>query len=318
MSAPVFRPALLHPRYWLLWLGLGLLWLIARLPYRVLLVLGRLVGRGMYVFMRDRRHVAEVNLQLCFPQWSQAHRQQVLRDNFESNGIALFEMAMAWWWPPRRLARLAHVEGLEHLRNAAAAGQGVVLVSLHFTTLELGAALLGQQVTIDGMYREHRNPVFDLVQRRGRERHNPDARAIEREDVRAMFKSLRSGRAIWYAPDQDYGRKASVFVPFFGVPAATVTATSSFARLGKALVVPFTQTRLPDARGYQLTVHPPLADFPCGDETSDALRINQWAEQAIAQQPEQYMWVHRRFKTRPEGEERPYAVRRKRKRRSRA
>lgn len=317
MSAPVFRPALLHPRYWPLWLGLGLLWLIIRLPYRVLLALGRLVGRLMHVFMRDRRHVAEVNLQLCFPQWTEERRRQVLRDNFESNGIALFEMAMAWWWPRQRLARLAHVEGLEHLHNAAAAGQGVVLVSLHFTTLELGAALLGQQVTIDGMYREHRNPVFDLVQRRGRERHNADARAIEREDVRAMFKSLRSGRAIWYAPDQDYGRKASVFVPFFGVPAATVTATSAFARLGKAQVVPFTQTRLPDAQGYRLTVHPPLAGFPGGDETADALRINQWAEQAIEQQPEQYMWVHRRFKTRPEGEARPYAARRRRKRRAR-
>lgn len=317
MSAPVFRPALLHPRYWPLWLGLGLLWLIVRLPYRVLLALGRLVGRLMHVFMRERRDVAEVNLQLCFPQWTEERRRQVLRDNFESNGIALFEMAMAWWWPRQRLARLAHVEGLEHLHNAAAAGQGVVLVSLHFTTLELGAALLGQRVTIDGMYREHRNPVFDLVQRRGRERHNADARAIEREDVRAMFKSLRSGRAIWYAPDQDYGRKASVFVPFFGVPAATVTATSAFARLGKAQVVPFTQTRLPDAQGYRLTVHAPLADFPCGDETADALRINQWAEQAIEQQPEQYMWVHRRFKTRPEGEARPYAARRRRKRRAR-
>ena len=317
MSAPVFRPALLHPRYWPLWLGLGLLWLIVRLPYRVLLALGRLVGRLMHVFMRERRHVAEVNLQLCFPQWTEERRRQVLRDNFESNGIALFEMAMAWWWPRQRLTRLAHVEGLEHLHNAAAAGQGVVLVSLHFTTLELGAALLGQRVAIDGMYREHRNPVFDLVQRRGRERHNADARAIEREDVRAMFKSLRSGRAIWYAPDQDYGRKASVFVPFFGVPAATVTATSAFARLGKAQVVPFTQTRLPDAQGYRLTVHAPLADFPCGDETADALRINQWAEQAIEQQPEQYMWVHRRFKTRPEGEARPYAARRRRKRRAR-
>ena len=317
MSAPVFRPALLHPRYWPLWLGLGLLWLIVRLPYRVLLALGRLVGRLMHVFMRERRDVAEVNLQLCFPQWTEERRRQVLRDNFESNGIALFEMAMAWWWPRQRLDRLAHVEGLEHLHNAAAAGQGVVLVSLHFTTLELGAALLGQRVTIDGMYREHRNPVFDLVQRRGRERHNADARAIEREDVRAMFKSLRSGRAIWYAPDQDYGRKASVFVPFFGVPAATVTATSAFARLGKAQVVPFTQTRLPDAQGYRLTVHAPLADFPCGDETADALRINQWAEQAIEQQPEQYMWVHRRFKTRPEGEARPYAARRRRKRRAR-
>jgi KDO2-lipid IV(A) lauroyltransferase len=132
-----------------------------------------------------------------------------------------------------------------------------------------------------------------------------------------MSKSLRAGRAIWYAPDQDYGRKASVFVPVFGVMAATVTATSTFARLGKAQVVPFTQTRLPGGQGYQLTVHPPLAGFPSGNEGADALRINEWAEQAILEQPEQYMWVHRRFKTRPEGEERPYALRRKRKSRTR-
>ncbi len=317
MDHAVFTRALLHPRYWLLWLGLGLLWLVVQLPYPLLLGLGRALGKLMYWFMADRREVARVNLQLCFPQMNQLQREQLLRENFASNGIALFEMAMAWWWPKRRLARLAHIEGIEHLQNAAVKGQGVVLMSLHFTTLEIGAALLGQVVTIDGMYREHRNAAFDYVQRRGRERHNRDAKAVEREDVRSMMRSLRSGRAIWYAPDQDYGRKASVFVPLFGVEAATVTATSTFARLGKAQVVPFTQRRLPHAQGYQLTIHPPLQDFPGGDDTADAVRINQWVEQAVAAQPEQYMWVHRRFKTRPEGVARPYAKRRRRRRRSR-
>lgn len=301
-----------------MWLGLGLLWLVVRLPYPLLLKLGGLVGWFMYLFMFERRKIAQVNLELCFPQWSSAQRRAVLRENFTSNGIALFEMAMAWWWPQTRLAKLAHIEGLEHLQQAAAAGQGVVLMSLHFTTLEIGAALLGQQATIDGMYREHRNAAFDYVQRHGRERHNADAVAVEREDVRSMLKSLRKGRAIWYAPDQDYGRKASVFVPLFGVPAATVTATATFARLGKALVVPFTQTRLPGAKGYRLTVHPPLDNFPQGDEQADALRINQWVEQAILQQPEQYMWVHRRFKTRPEGEARPYPQRQRKRRKRRS
>ncbi len=300
-----------------MWIGLGLLWLVIQLPYPVLLKLGRIVGWSMYLFMAERREIARVNLALCFPQWSEAERKAVLKENFASNGIALFEMAMAWWWPKQRLAGLAHIDGLEHLQRAAAAGQGVVLMSAHFTTLEIGAALLGQQATIDGMYREHRNAAFDYVQRRGRERHNADAVAVEREDVRSMLKSLRRGRAIWYAPDQDYGRKASVFVPLFGVTAATVTATATFARLGKALVVPFTQTRLPNGRGYLLTVHPPLDDFPQGDEKADALRINQWVEQAIMQQPEQYMWVHRRFKTRPEGEARPYAERNRKRRQRR-
>ncbi|WP_193073051.1 lipid A biosynthesis lauroyl acyltransferase [Pseudomonas sp. FME51] len=318
MTRPGFKSALLHPRYWPMWLGLGLLWLTIRLPYRVLLGLGRLVGWGMYHLMGERREIARINLELCFPQWSQAQRERVLRENFASNGIALFEMAMAWWWPPQRLAKLARIEGLEHLQQAAAEGQGVVLMSLHFTTLEIGAALLGQQATIDGMYREHKNAAFDYVQRRGRERHNADAIAVEREDVRSMLKSLRKGRGIWYAPDQDYGRKASVFVPLFGVTAATVTATATFARLGKARVVPFTQTRLPDAQGYLLKVHPPLEDFPAGDEAADALRINQWVEQQIEQQPEQYMWVHRRFKTRPEGEARPYPERQRKRRKRRA
>lgn len=317
MTRPGFKSALLHPRYWPMWFGLGLLWLTIRLPYRVLLGLGRLVGWGMYHLMGERREIARINLELCFPQWSQAERDRVLRENFASNGIALFEMAMAWWWPPQRLAKLARIEGLEHLQQAAAEGQGVVLMSLHFTTLEIGAALLGQQATIDGMYREHKNAAFDYVQRRGRERHNADAIAVEREDVRSMLKSLRKGRGIWYAPDQDYGRKASVFVPLFGVTAATVTATATFARLGKARVVPFTQTRLPDAQGYLLKVHPPLEDFPAGDETADALRINQWVEQQIEQQPEQYMWVHRRFKTRPEGEARPYPERQRKRRKRR-
>lgn len=316
MSRPGFSARLVHPRYWPLWSGLGVLWLITRLPYPLLLRLGRVLGWAMYHLMRERRSIARVNLQLCLPDWSEAQREALVRENFANYGIALFEMAMAWWWPPKRLARLAHIEGLEHLQRAAAEGRGVVLMSLHFTTLEIGAALLGQAVTIDGMYREHDNAAFDFVQRRGRERHNADAKAVEREDVRSMLKSLRVGRAIWYAPDQDYGRKASIFVPLFGVPAATVTATSTFARLGKALVVPFTQVRLDDGSGYRLVVHPPLEDFPAGDDHADALRINQWVEQAIREHPEQYMWVHRRFKTRPEGEARPYPKRQRRKRRN--
>ncbi len=302
MERARFRPGFLHPRFWPLWLGLGLLWLLTRLPYPALLWLGRGLGSLMYRFARSRRSIAGRNLELCFPAWSAEQRERVLRENFASSGIAFFEMAMSWWWPKARLARLAHVEGLEHLQRLQAEGQGAILMALHFTTLEIGAALLGQHHTIDGMYREHKNPLFDFIQRRGRERHNQDATAIEREDVRTMMKSLRSGRAIWYAPDQDYGRKQSLFVPLFGVPAATVTATTKFARLGKARVVPFTQERLADGSGYRLVIHPPLEDFPGESEQADCLRINRWIEEAVSPRPEQYLWAHRRFKTRPEGE----------------
>lgn len=300
MERARFRAALLHPRFWPLWLGLGLLWLVVQLPYGALLALGRLLGAVMYRVSR-RRPVAARNLELCLPELDAAARDRLLRDNFASSGIAFFEMAMSWWWPRERLARLAHIEGLEHLQAAQREGHGVILMALHFTTLEIGAALLGQRHTIDGMYREHKNALFDYIQRRGRERHNRDSTAIEREDVRTMLKVLRQGRAIWYAPDQDYGRKQSVFVPLFGIEAATVTATTKFARLGRALVVPFTQERLGDGSGYRLVVHPPMADFPGASEEADCLRINQWVEQAVRACPAQYLWAHRRFKTRPEG-----------------
>ncbi|MDQ7985255.1 lipid A biosynthesis lauroyl acyltransferase [Pseudomonas sp. G34] len=306
MDRPVFRRSFLHPRFWPLWAGLGLLWLTVQLPYGALLRLGRGLGWLMYHLAGARRRIATRNLELCFPQMPAEKRKRLLKENFASTGIAFFEMAMSWWWPRHKLARLAHIEGIEHLQQAQAQGQGVILMAVHFTTLEIGAALLGQVHTIDGMYREHRNPVFDFVQRRGRERHNLDATAIEREDVRAMIKVLRAGRAIWYAPDQDYGRKQSLFAPLFGIQAATVTATTKFARLGRAIVLPFTQMRLPNGAGYRLTIHPPLTDFPGENEEADCLRVNQWVEQAIVTCPEQYLWAHRRFKTRPPGEPKLY------------
>jgi KDO2-lipid IV(A) lauroyltransferase len=310
MDRPRFRASFLHPRFWALWLGLGLLWLTVQLPFRVLLVLGRLIGAVMYRFATDRRVIASRNLALCFPQLSAAERKRLLKENFASTGIAFFEMAMSWWWSRERLARLAHVEGIEHLKQAHESGQGVILMALHFTTLEVGAALLGQQHTIDGMYREHKNPLFDFVQRRGRERHNLDSLAVEREDVRGMLKLLRAGRGIWYAPDQDYGAKQSVFVPLFGIQAATVTATSKFAKLGRARVLPFTQQRLADGSGYRLVVHPPMEDFPGESDEADCLRINQWVERAVTECPEQYLWAHRRFKSRPPGEPKLYPKRR--------
>ncbi|MCO7517853.1 lipid A biosynthesis lauroyl acyltransferase [Pseudomonas guariconensis] len=306
MERPRFRPSFLHPRFWGLWLGLGLLWLVAQLPYRALLWLGRALGALMYRVAGERRRIAARNLELCFPELSGDERQRLLKENFASTGIAFFEMAMSWWWPKARLARLAHIEGLEHLQDAQREGQGAILMAVHFTTLEIGAALLGQAHTIDGMYREHGNPVFDYIQRSGRERHNLDSLAVEREDVRGMLKLLRAGRAIWYAPDQDYGAKQSLFVPLFGIPAATVTATTKFARLGKARVIPFTQKRLEDGSGYRLVIHPPLADFPGESEEADCLRINQWVESVLRECPEQYLWAHRRFKSRPPGEARLY------------
>ena len=189
MDRPRFRAVFFHPRFWLLWLGLGLLWLIVQLPYRALLAIGRVLGAGMYRVAGDRRRIAARNLELCFPEKSAKERKHLLKENFASTGIAFFEMAMSWWWSKPRLARLAHVDGLEHLKQAQLEGKGVILMALHFTTLEIGAALLGQKHTIDGMYREHGNPLFDFVQRRGRER----LRALKPHPLRARprFPSLR-------------------------------------------------------------------------------------------------------------------------------
>lgn len=308
MDRPVFRAYFLHPRFWPLWLGLGLLWLIAQLPYKVLLRLGRCLGGVMYRLASSRRKIAARNLELCFPQMSAAEREALLKENFASTGITFFEMAIAWWWPAERLRRLGTIEGLEHLRQAEADGQGVILMALHFTTLEMGGGLLGMAQNMYGMYRPHKNPLFDYVQRRGREQRLLGV--IGRDDVRGMLKLLRAGGVVWYAPDQDYGAQRSVFVPLFGVPAATVTATSKFARMGRAQVIPFTQQRLPDGQGYRLVIHPPLADFPTDSEEADCLRVNQWIEQAISACPEQYLWAHRRFKTRPEGEPKLYKKKR--------
>jgi Kdo2-lipid IVA lauroyltransferase/acyltransferase len=304
MDRPRFHARFLHPRFWLLWLGLGVLWLVAQLPYRLLLRLGRGLGGLMYRLASSRRRIAARNLALCFPQMSRAERKALLKENFASTGITFFEMAIAWWWPAARLRRLGTIEGLEHLRKAEADGQGVILMALHFTTLEMGGGLLGMAQNMYGMYRPHKNPLFDYVQRRGREQRLLGV--IGRDDVRGMLKLLRAGGVVWYAPDQDYGAQRSVFVPLFGTQAATVTATSKFARMGRAQVIPFTQQRLPDGQGYRLVIHPPLADFPTESEDADCLRVNQWIEQAISVCPEQYLWAHRRFKTRPQGEPKLY------------
>ena len=304
MDRPRFRAYFLHPRFWALWLGLGLLWVLAQLPYAVLLWLGRGLGGLMYRLATERRAIAALNLQLCLPELSAADREHLLRENFASMGITFFEMAISWWWPAKRLRPLGSIEGLQHLKQAQGDGQGVILMALHFTTLEMGGGLLGMQHGMYGMYRAHKNPLFDYVQRCGREQRLVGT--IERDDVRGMLKLLRAGGAIWYAPDQDYGAKQSLFAPLFGISAATVTATSKFARLGKARVVPFTQQRLADGSGYRLVIHPPLADFPGESPQADCLRINQWVETAIRQCPEQYLWAHRRFKTRPPGEAKLY------------
>ncbi|MCB1668717.1 MAG: LpxL/LpxP family Kdo(2)-lipid IV(A) lauroyl/palmitoleoyl acyltransferase [Porticoccaceae bacterium] len=318
MNKPPFESKFLHPRFWLTWLGLGLWRAILILPFPILLWLGRLLGRLMYRVGHERRAIAECNLELCFPQMTATERTTLVKENFSSYGMAFFEVGMAWWWSDKRFFRLIQIEGVEHLMQLQQKGKGALLMAIHFTTLEVGASALSDRFSIDGMYRPHKNAVYDYVQARGRlSRSTGDSVVYPRKDVRGMFRALRQGRIIWYAPDQDYGPKQSVFASFFGVPAASVTATARFARMGDAAVVPFTQIRLPGSQGYRVTVHPPLENFPAGDDVADAETINRYVESYISECPQQYMWVHRRFKTRPPGAEPVYPAKVKKRKKNR-
>ncbi len=289
------------PRNWPAWAGIGVLWLLSRLPWSWQLRIGRLLGQIMLRLARRRARIALRNIELCFPELPRAGQLDMLRANFASMGIGIMEMAMSWWAPERRLRRLARIEGLEHLQTALQQGHGAILLSAHFTTMEIGGRLLSLYTPFQVLYREHKNPVMEHITRRGRE--GFAQRVIPRDDLLAVRRSLRENIPVWYAPDQDFGLPKSLFAPFFNIPAATITATSRIARAARTPVVPFVQTRLPGSRGYLLKLYPALEDFPGSSVEDDTCRINRLIEDLIRAQPEQYLWAHRRFKTRPEGME---------------
>ena len=291
-ATPLYR--FLAPRYWPLWMGLGFLRATLLMPFPARLVIGRWLGRLAMRLTPSRRRIAARNLELCFPETSESDRQALLRSNFESLGMALVETAMCWWSSDDEIRRLVKVEGLEHLQSAMAEGRGVIMLTGHFTTLDLGGRFVTQLAPVAVVYRPHGNPLFDEIVRRGRERSARET--IPKQDVRTIIKALRRNRAVWFAPDQSHRRRHSAVVPFFGVPAPTNTATSTFARLSGAPVVPFFPVRLPDAGGYLLVIRPALEDFPGPDPAEDAARVNRLLEEQIRQHPTQYLWVHRRFK----------------------
>lgn len=293
---PLYR--FLAPRYWPLWLGMGALRLLILLPWRLQLAVGDRLGGLMHATMRRRRRYAARNLAVCFPALDKARRRALLRRHFASLGMSLLEMAFAWWGPLARLRPLARPEGIDHLLRALEQGKGVILLTGHFTTLELASLLLTELVPpLDAVYRENDNPLLDEITRRGRERGAQET--IPKESVRRMVKTLRRRKALWYAPDQSYRRKQSALVPFFGEPAVSSLATSQLARLSGAPVVPFFPLRLADGSGYRLRVLPALEDFPSDDPVADTLRFHRLLEAHIEEAPEQYYWIHRRFKQRP-------------------
>ena len=291
------RPPLTDPRHWPTFAALGVAFVLARLPWALQRVLGRALGALLWQLGRSRRRAAEVNLALCFPDMPAAERTRLARDSFDALGIGIFEFARAWWGSTAAITPRARIEGLEILEDLQAQGRGVLLVSGHFMTLEMCGRLLCQQVPLAGMYRRYRNPVMEWAVKQGRLGYA--TAMFANEDIRATVRHLKKGGLLWYAPDQDMRGKESVFVPFFGQPASTITATHQFARMTGCAVVPFFHRR--EGGNYVLTIGQPLAPFPTDDVVADTTQVNQAIEQMVRQAPAQYLWIHRRFKRQPGG-----------------
>lgn len=296
---PDFKVSYLLPKYWLTWLGVFILYTISWTPYKFQLLLGRLVGRLLAKTGASRVNVARKNLELCFPEKSVQEREIILKKNFENTGIALFETGMGWWWPDWRIKRKVKVIGQEHIAAAQAEGKGILLLAMHYLSAEVNVRGIGYSYPTVVFYRPHNNELMEYFQFRGRGRSN--RYMLGKKDVKGLLKALSDGETCIYLPDQDYGRNRSVFVPFFGVEAATTTGTLIFARQKNTQTHMAIPTRNDDGSGYTIEITPVLDNFPSvdKDDIADALRVNQELEKAILRKPEQYMWLHRRFKTRP-------------------
>lgn len=293
-------PHLLAPSQWPTWIAIGLAWLVARLPLGALRRLGLALGKLTWHLAPARRRIAAINIGLCFPERSAAEQEALARDCVQQVTLGTLELALAWLNPKRDVRGLCRISGAEHLKAAQAQGRGVVLVGGHYAVMDIIAQSLAELGGIDLMYRKNKQPAWEWLQMRGRGHYFEHIH--ERRDTRGILRALKRGRTIWYAADQDYGPTHSVFAPFFGVPAATITATSRLARFNQSPVLLLSQHRDRDGVGWQLHFTPIVSDFPSADEQADATRMNALLETEIRKDPAQYLWVHKRFKTRPEGE----------------
>jgi KDO2-lipid IV(A) lauroyltransferase len=273
---------------------------LARLPYRWQMRIAWTLAPLLARFAGQRRAIAAANIALCFPDLDDASRADLVERNLQSTIVSLFETALAWFAPPSRTRGIARVEGLTHLQAALARGKGAVCLFSHFTTIELGGRLLSEALgrPMHQMVRRNPNPALEAVIDAARRAFCE--RTFEKKDLASLLRSLKAGHPVGYAPDQDFNVHMA-FVPFFGQAAATLTMTSRIARLSGAPVLQVWVRRDASGFGYYIEIDPPLADFPSADVVADSARIMARLEQKVRETPEQYLWVHRRFKTRPEG-----------------
>ena len=290
-------PPPLSPPTWPGWIGVGAGWLLAQLPWAWQRALGRVLGALLYLLLPSRRRAAQRNLEWCFPELDALARKRLLRAHFRALGVGVFEFMRAWWGSIATLRRTLRIDGLEHLAAIAAEGRGALLISGHFMNLEICGRLLCDYAPLAGIYREHSGAAMEWAVKRGRLRYA--AAMFRQEELRPALRHLKQGGFLWYAPDQDMRGKDIVFAPFFGIPAATITATHQLARLSGCAVLPFFHHREGDR--YVLRLGAPLESFPSADATVDSARVNAQIEAMVRAAPEQYLWIHRRFKRRPPG-----------------
>jgi len=281
-------------------LALAAVWMLHFLPLPVLASIGRALGLLLYAGAWERRKVALTNIKLCFPDQKDSHHRHLVRRHFQALGRSLLEHGLLWWSSRARLQKLVRVEGLEHWQ--AVAGRPVIWLAPHFVGLDMGGTRIITEWRGVSVYSRQKNPAFDRVLFHGRTRFVTPELFSRQDGIRPVVRAMRKGLPFYYLPDMDLGERDSIFVPFFGVPAATVTGLSRIAQLAGAVVVPAVTRQLPGGAGYVLRFYPAWEDFPGVDVEQDTRRMNAFIEERVLEMPEQYYWVHKRFKTRPPGE----------------
>jgi KDO2-lipid IV(A) lauroyltransferase len=283
----------LQPKYWATWAGLSVLRGIELLPIAAQRHVGSALGSLIRALPLAYVRIARRNIQLCMPHLSASEQSSLLDRHCQSLGLALCETATTWWSSDRRVNGLAEVQGLENLQAALAKGRGAIIIGGHFTTIEIATRILGTVVPLNVVYRPTKNALLSHTMYTSFTHHG---KPIAHDDIRTMIRALKKNEAVWYAPDQSYRNKGAAMVQFFGIPAATTTATSRLARISGAAVLTYFPERLPGTAGYRVVIGPALENFPGVDAVCDAERFNRLLEAQIRRVPEQYLWVHRRFK----------------------